>query len=349
MFKKFFKKIAALFAANKRILLVLICFFIFFCIVFFAFFFGFTYYCKKPLTYNVTDPLVFTINYGESISTISSNLHTQGIIPHPLFFVIYQKVHSKNYIQAGRYNIIGGLSIEDLSNLFQTGIFEDSITFIEGWRLEEFARAYSSWKCGGLGDLPCVNRQYDEFIAASLGLEGRLFPDTYRVSYDDTAEKVVGKLVSNFNAKIKSLELNPDIDLDTTIILASLVEREAKFSQDRPVVAGIILNRWRIGMALEIDATVQYVLADKLCIEKKVNCDWWPSPNEGLSIDSPINTRLYANIPPTPICNPGLASIKAVIEDTPTDYLFYFSDSAGIMHYAISLEDHISNIRQYSD
>jgi UPF0755 protein len=132
--------------------------------------------------------------------------------------------------------------------------------------------------------------------------------------------------------------------------LASLVEREARREEDRPIVAGILLKRWQNNWALQADATIQYEAGSKNCGIglKGEKCDWWePVKKTDLGIDSPYNTYKYKGLPPTPICNPGLASIKAVIYPKETDYWFYLSDTSGKIHYARTVEEHNENIRQY--
>ena len=113
---------------------------------------------------------------------------------------------------------------------------------------------------------------------------------------------------------------------------------------DRPVVAGILLNRLNAGIALQIDATVQYALGYQL--EEK---DWWKKAltNEDLQVNSPFNTYRHPGLPPKPISNPGLSAIKAAFNPTDTNYLYYVSDKKGHLHYAKTLEEHNANITKY--
>ncbi|KKR30276.1 MAG: putative periplasmic solute-binding protein [Candidatus Woesebacteria bacterium GW2011_GWA1_39_8] len=119
------------------------------------------------------------------------------------------------------------------------------------------------------------------------------------------------------------------------------------YCYERPVVAGILFNRLDIGMGLQVDATVQYAAATIKC-KSNSECNWWPIlTRENLLIYSPYNTYKYRGLPPAPIANPGLYSLKAVINSEDTEYLYYLHDSEGNIHYAKSLDEHNENVRKY--
>lgn len=137
---------------------------------------------------------------------------------------------------------------------------------------------------------------------------------------------------------------------EEVLILASIVEREVKFNNDRPIVAGILLKRLEKNWPLQADATVQYAIASAKCKGKSAKCgNWWPKnlTREDLKIKSPYNTYLYPGLPPGPICNPGLAAIEAVLNPVGSEYWFYLSDEEGKMHYAKTAEEHEENISKY--
>ena len=132
--------------------------------------------------------------------------------------------------------------------------------------------------------------------------------------------------------------------LDEVIILASIVEREGKTGIDRPVIAGVLLNRMENGWPLETDATLQYSLG-----YQSKEKTWWKKEltDEDKQVDSPYNTYKNIGLPPGPIANPGVQAITAVIYPKKTDYMFYLHDTKGNVHYARTLEEHEKNIEMY--
>jgi UPF0755 protein len=139
-----------------------------------------------------------------------------------------------------------------------------------------------------------------------------------------------------------------DLTLAGIVTLASIIERETKKDEERGVVAGILLNRLEIGMGLQADATVQYAIATINCQGVTTDCDWWPQlSKENLTVNSPFNTYRFRGLPPAPIANPGMSSLKAAINPQATDYLYYLHDPEGIIHYAVTLAEHNENVRKY--
>lgn len=231
---------------------------------------------------------------------------------------------------------------------------EQSITIIEGWRLTDVvadlvqegvateAELSSALEIGNWRD------QYD-FLSDSdvKSLEGFLFPDTYKIFTDATAEDVIAKLLDEFDAKVTA-KMRQDLreqnrSLLEAVILASIIEREISnkpaFDSDRRMVAGIFWNRIKIGMGLQSDATVNYATGKSLTR---------PSLKD-LEIDSPYNTYKYRGLPPGPINNPSLASIMAVIYPTPSDNFYFLTDDSGKAYFGKTYAEHQENIRKYLD
>lgn len=269
---------------------------------------------------------IFVIRQGEVTDSIVKRLYQEGFIRHPWAFkLLLYKEGIKGKIQAGDFRLSPSMSALEIGQTLTHGTLDYWVTLIEGWRSEE--------------------------IAAELGLaasefkkhEGFLFPDTYLIPKNASSAAVIKILKNNFNKKIAAIIPKLEktgLTLRQVIILASIVEREAKLAEDRPIVAGILLKRWQNNWPLQADATVQYILG------KEGN--WWPKINKAdLKAKSFYNTYLYSGLPPGPICNPGLATIKAVVDPQKTDYWFYLSDSQGKMHYAKTIEQHHQNIIQY--
>ena len=154
---------------------------------------------------------------------------------------------------------------------------------------------------------------------------------------------------ANFDLKVSSLvPQNSNLPKDQLIILASLIERETKDGPERPIVAGIILNRIKAGMPLQIDATVQYAVANVNSKLKIVNCIWWePITPVDTETNSIYNTYTNVGLPPAPIANPCLSAIEAAYNPVRTDYFYYIHDSSGQIHYAQTLPEQDANIKQY--
>lgn len=129
-----------------------------------------------------------------------------------------------------------------------------------------------------------------------------------------------------------------------TIILASIIEKETKFAEDRPLVASVFINRLNIGMALGSDPTVMYALG-----YDPVSKTYWKKDLtvNDLAINSPYNTRKNPGLPPGPISNPGLSSIEAALKPANTNYLYFFADKQGHLHFATTLQGHQANIQKY--
>jgi UPF0755 protein len=175
-----------------------------------------------------------------------------------------------------------------------------------------------------------------------------MFPDTYLIPKDATAAAIAQIFLDNFDKKItpqmRADATKSGLTLDKIMVLASIVEREGRTAQDRPVIAGIILKRLKADWPLEVDATLQYALgyqaADKT---------WWKKSltDDDKKINSPFNTYLNTGLPPAPICNPGLESINAAIYPKDSDYWYYIHDQSGDVHYAKTIDEHNANIAKY--
>lgn len=291
----------------------------------------------------------FIIPKGYSASQIGNRLEDQSLIKSSLAFKFYVQVANKSKkIQAGEYLLSPSYSLFKVVSQLTSGPVEEWVTVPEGLRREEVVERYISVLKRNEADAE-VFRQ--DFLAITTGKEGFLFPDTYLFPKTVSASIVANKMLTTFDNKI-STRMEADIDaseysLDQTIVLASIIERETRKDEERPTVAGILFNRLEIGMGLQVDASVQYALATVNC-RVETTCDWWPVlTREDMSINSSYNTYRDAGLPPAPIANPGLSSIKAVIYPTDSSYLYYLHDGDGKIHYAETLEGHNENIRKY--
>jgi UPF0755 protein len=271
----------------------------------------------------------FVIDKGSSASKVGNKLKANGLIRSPLAFKIYVTVSGKaGGILAGEYRLSPSFNLFQIISQFQKGPLELWVTIPEGLRREEIAQKFAKV-------LDKDQSFVDVFMVSSKGNEGYLFPETYLFPKEASASSIVARMKKTFDSKTSSLG-----PTKSQVILASLVERESRGADERAVIAGILLNRINIGMPLQVDATVQYVIG--------TSNNWWPVPTrDDLKVSSNYNTYKFAGLPPSPISIPGLSSIEAAVNPKKSEYLYYLHDSKGTVHYARTLEEQNSNIRIY--
>jgi len=277
----------------------------------------------KPVSSD--DSLVrFIIPKGRSASQVASSLLEEGLIKSPLTFRFYVQLTGRaRKIQSGAYSLFANLSLYEIADQLTKGPDQVWVTIPEGLRREEIVERFVS---GLLKEGEEEDTFRDEFLASTKGVEGYLFPDTYLFERAASAEVVVNTLRNTFEKKIGELESGiqkSGLSLSQIVILASIVERETITEDERPIVAGILLNRLAIGMGLQVDATVQYAVASSRCGNMSTECDWWKPPTgTELSVNSPYNTYKFAGLPIAPISNPGLSALTAVVSPEDSDYLY---------------------------
>jgi len=297
--------------------------------------------------------IAVVIKKGSSASDIGVVLKEKAIIRSSLAFKIYiQATGKQKSILAGEYTLNSKDSMFKIVEELSKGPSLIWVTIPEGLRSEEIAQRFIS-----AFNLDSASAQSfkKEFLEAAADKEGYLFPDTYLLAKTTTATNVVKLLTLTFDKKMDA-QLQAQIDkgslsLSQTMILASLVERETKTEDERPIVAGILIKRFEEGWPLQVDATLQYALANikyDAISDDLSKIKWWqPATSEDKKVKSSYNTYLNAGLPPTPIANPGLSSIKSVIYPQDSDYWYYLHDSEGNIHYAKTLQEHNQNISKY--
>lgn len=332
--------------------------FICFLIVFIGLIFLRNYYYTQINAKNNTPQTHFTINQGDSIQTVASNLYKANEIQNTTVFVIYLKLNNLDKaIEAGTYLIPQNANIIQIADLLQNGKFFTNITITEGLRLEEQADSIDKQL-----SVNNTNKVFDknEYIQLAKtpsafnypfldkntkSLEGFLFPDTYQVSKNVTAKEVITQMMDNFSNKIySSFKGNNNLSFYQNLILASIIEREAKTTNDRRMIADILMRRLSDNYPLAVDSTIQYSLG--FSASEKT---WWRQNiyQADLTNNTPYNTRINPGLPPTPICNPGQDSFNATQNPIPNQYYYYISDKQGIIHYAVTLDQQNANIAKY--
>ncbi|MCH7951682.1 endolytic transglycosylase MltG [Patescibacteria group bacterium] len=301
-------------------------------------------WAASPVDSASAELVAFSIRRGESIDSISKRLKDKNIIrTKAAFRIVLITGGLAKRIQAGEFELSKAMATQQIASALTVGRADVKVTLIEGWRREEIADELEKQLTNAGASL---NRE--EFLQATQGKEGYLFPDTYLIPKKMQAREIAELLLETFEKKVdatlRASIKRQGLSLDQALIIASVVEREARANKDRPLVAGIFIRRLRASWPLQADATVQYALGFQAQEQS-----WWKKSltREDLKINSPYNTYKQAGLPPAPICNPSLASIQAVANQKATKYWYYISDKKGELHYAETIEEHNANIAKY--
>ncbi len=309
---------------------------------------------------------VFAIESGEGVNQISYNLKDQGLIDNMFVFETYVwLIGAGGNFKAGNFSLSPGMSMMSITSVLTLSGAESDleITILEGWTNREIGEYLESvgittieeWYAVvgdpalDLSASPGARQPVDfsvefDFLAdkpANVSLEGYLFPDTYRVFADATAEDIARRMLENFSKKF-SLEFqrgaaNQDKTIFEVITMASIIEREARTSESRRMVSDIFWRRLDIGMPLQACSTVNYITGKS---DPAVSL-------EDRDIESPFNTYQNAGLPIGPIANPSIDSIIAALEPTANDYLYFLTTPEGEMIYSATNDEHAANKQKY--
>ena len=297
------------------------------------------------------------IEEGMSVREIAQLLKEHELIQSPFFFSAYVKfADAQSGLQAGDYLLKPGMSYRSLvSTLSHAQVQEVQMTFPEGYTLSQMGQTVMSmfptiteanWQAvvSHPSELS-VGLELVAGIPSGQSLEGYLFPDTYRFQADVQAKTIVETMLVTLSRRLAEagivvpthLVMQNGMTLHEVLTLASIVEREVRSPEDMAHVAGIFLTRMEIGMALQADATVNYVTGKK---DAAISL-------EDSKIDSPYNTYTHLGLPPGPISNPGINAIRAVLNPIDSEDLYYLTSEDGTVHYAQTFDQHIANKYQY--
>ncbi|GMU58067.1 MAG: hypothetical protein AMXMBFR33_72130 [Candidatus Xenobia bacterium] len=295
-----------------------------------------------------SEQVVIEVPPGATGGEVAELLEKRGVIRSAFALRLLMRVTTDMQVQAGHYEVDPSKSpLLILKDLSHAQPLSRKATLPEGLTLPEV--------CDVLGKEKVVSdpkrllafvREKGQTIDKSLpaNLEGYLFPDTYEFGWDATEEEVVRQMTGRFREVVDPMwakhKKKAPLSLRETVILASLVEREAQVSSERPLIAGVYINRLKKGMLLQCDATVQFALG----APKKV------LTYDDLKLESPYNTYLHAGLPPGPIANPGKASLEAAMSPERSPYLFYVRNDVkgdGSHVFSRTYEEHNDAIRKY--
>lgn len=275
------------------------------------------------------------IQEGASVPEIAQVLTEAHVVARPTLFRTILRVSGKSgAIQTGVYKFEKPESVFAIVYRLVTGDYglpPVRLTFIEGVTAREMALLVAE-------SFPDV--QAKDFLMKAKPQEGYLFPDTYFFQSGATSDSIIATLRANFDKKMATISnevTESKHSLSDLVVMASLVEKEARTAIDRRMIAGILWNRIRLGMPLQVDAVFGYIF----------NKDTYsPSPTD-LRVDSPYNTYTHTGLPPGPIDNPGLDALLAAATPTKTNNLFYLTGHDGHTYYATTYAGHQANLKKY--
>ncbi len=286
------------------------------------------------------------IEPGEGFDSITLRLSDAEVLSNQTLFKVYVRLkRAGTRIRAGEYDFPPGVTPRGLLSLLMSGDFAKlRITIPEGWTVREIAAHLGQQ--GLLDPEGFIRQTADPVLIQSLGLsvrtlEGYLFPDTYEIYRPKGAEEVIRKMVSRFreiyDETLQKRAVEVGLPDQEVVILASIVEREAGVSEERPIIASVFLNRLRNKMPLASDPTIIYGIPDFSGNLTRAD----------LERPGPYNSYLNPGLPPTPIGNPGLASIRAVLWPAETDYLYFVSRNDGTHQFSKTLEEQGAAVYKY--
>jgi UPF0755 protein len=310
---------------------------------------------------------VFKVLPTDTVDSISQRLEDRGLITNARVFRYYVDHNGGLVLTPGEYELRPRDHIGNVMRVLRTppSLTYTNVTFPEGFTLEKMSQRLSQ-KLPRTDPTAFMTAVTDGSLRSPLqpdgatSLEGLLFPDTYRISADETPSHVAQRMIDlmdlvvrqeDVEAKAAQLEFSPY----QMIIIASMIEREAKVDEDRPKIARVIINRFKMGMPLQIDATLLYGQPPGTSISDVIN------------LDTPYNTYMHTGLPLTPIANPGRASIEAAVNPAPDPsqgdpicvslpdprnchYLYYVvADEDGRHVFAATLEQHEVNVQHARD
>ena len=292
------------------------------------------------------DKKTVEIAYGTSTFEMALLLYKEGILRNPLSFLFLHSVEKKK-LEAGEYEFDGLIFPWDAYEKISKGLKKlYRITIPEGSDLYDISKILEE-------NLICSSKDFLKYALSeetarkyklkTPNMEGFLFPDTYFFSNNTHPMRVIDTMYNNFLKKTQELRKKlpeKNLTIEEWVTIASMIEKETAKPEEKPLVSAVIFNRIKKGMKLQIDPTVIYALKRKGLWKGKLTV-------EHLKINDPYNTYYYFGLPPSPICNPGLESLKYAIEPAPVDYLYFVADGSGGHYFSKSLSDHNRRVKEY--
>lgn len=298
--------------------------------------------------YGPSTAQLVTVAPGSSVAQIGDSLQRKGTVRNRYAFDLLARLE-RGTLKAGVYRFDRPAPMTEVYRRLRNGdVYTIALTIPEGYNIFDIAAAVEKAGLGQRDAFLAAERQdtalVRDYSPQATSLEGYLFPDTYRLAPNTPPRQILGEMVAHFRQEAATLGLSaaPPAKISSTVILASLIERETPVSDDRPMVASVFQNRLAQNMPLDTDPSVIYAAL----LQKRYRGTIYASD---LKADSPYNTYLHVGLPPGPICNPGIPSLKAAMHPAASNYLYFVSDpdNPGHSRFAVTLQEHRKNVLAY--
>ena len=288
---------------------------------------------------------------GTGTAGIAKALEKAGIVRNAVAFdgwAAWKSVsgNGAGTLKAGEYRFDHPVKMEEVYDRLRRGdVYTVTVVVPEGFNIFDIAGAVAAAGIDTREDFLKAEQQHTELIAEwtpgvrAISVEGYLFPDTYKFSRHATAVQMLTAMVKRFGQEVARLGIRTG-DVQRTVTMASLVEKEVHLDAERPEVASVFSNRLAAGMPLQTDPAVIYA--------SMLRGTWGGLIHQSeLKSDSAYNTYVHAGLPPGPICNPGVAALKAALHPANTDYLYFVASAQGSTRFAATLAEHNANVAAY--
>ncbi len=299
---------------------------------------------KRP-----SEVVTFEVKSGETAKDIAQNLEDQGLIRTDWAFVLgYRLFYAGESLKAGEYMIQLPISAKNILFILAEGKVKlYPVTIPEGLTRRETAQHLESALSIDIAEFLKVSEDISlitDLDPEATNLEGYLFPETYYFPKGSDAAAVGTSMTSQFRKVFSEIWITRAEEIGMTIrevvILASLIEEESFHPEERSLISGVFHNRLRIGMKLDCDPTIIYVLKEEGRFKDRLR-------TKDLKLDTPYNTYLYGGLPPGPIANPGRGAIEAALYPADVDYLYFVSKNDGSHHFSRSFQEHQNAVNKY--
>jgi UPF0755 protein len=301
------------------------------------------YFLTRPYA-GFHEPVFIEIPKGASTRSIAAMLAQSGVVESPWHFLLARAVRRGMKLQAGEFRFVAAATpLEVYGRIARGDVYYEELVIPEGRNLFDIGAIVE-----GMGLMPAaqfLTAARDPALIRDLDpaaptLEGYLFPDTYRVTRHTSAREICRILTQRFRAEWK--QLKPSASPHEVVTIASLIEKEAAAPGDRPLIASVFRNRLKIGMKLDCDPSTIYAAMIEGRYRGVIH-------KSDLASENPYNTYTHAGLPPGPIANPGVASLRAALEPASTDFLYFVArpDGSGQHEFSKDMAGHRAAVERY--